>query len=41
MADFDELAAVGHKPSYGIIPSTGYLDHTQGGTAEADVNVIG
>jgi amidase len=31
----------GHKPSFGIIPSTGYLDHTQGGTAEADVNVVG
>ncbi len=31
----------GHKPSFGIIPSTGYLDHTFGGTTEADVNVIG
>ena len=31
----------GHKPSFGIVPSTGYLDHPQGGTTEADVNVIG
>ena len=31
----------GHKPSYGIIPSTGYLDHELGGGTEADVNVIG
>ena len=25
----------GHKPSYGVIPSTGYLDHELGGTTEA------
>ena len=31
----------GHKPSFGIVPSTGYLDHELGGTTEADVNVIG
>ena len=31
----------GHKPSFGIVPSTGYLDHVDGGTTEADVNVIG
>ena len=31
----------GHKPSFGIVPSTGYLDHAYGGTTEADVNVIG
>ena len=31
----------GHKPSFGIVPSTGYLDHVAGGTTEADVNVIG
>jgi len=31
----------GHKPSFGVVPSTGYLDHTLGGTTEADVNVIG
>ena len=31
----------GHKPSFGIVPSTGYLDHERGGTTEADINVIG
>ncbi len=31
----------GHKPSFGIVPSTGYLDHADGGTTEADVNVVG
>jgi amidase len=31
----------GHKPSFGVVPSTGYLDHVRGGTTEADVNVIG
>jgi amidase len=31
----------GHKPSFGIVPSTGYLDHEQGGTTEADINVLG
>ncbi|MDA1302098.1 MAG: amidase family protein [Proteobacteria bacterium] len=31
----------GHKPSFGIVPSSGYLDHVQGGTTEADINVIG
>jgi len=31
----------GHKPSFGVVPSTGYLDHPAGGTTEADVNVIG
>lgn len=31
----------GHKPSFGVVPSTGYLDHVAGGTTEADVNVIG
>ena len=31
----------GHKPSFGIVPSTGYLDHARGGMTEADVNVIG
>ena len=31
----------GHKPSFGIVPSTGYIDHEVGGTTEADVNVIG
>jgi amidase len=31
----------GHKPSFGIVPSSGYLDHERGGTTEADINVIG
>lgn len=31
----------GHKPSFGIVPSTGYLDHALGGTTEADINVLG
>jgi len=31
----------GHKPSFGVVPSTGYLDHEAGGTTEADVNVLG
>ena len=31
----------GHKPSFGVIPTRGYLDHPQGGTTEADVNVFG
>ncbi len=31
----------GHKPSFGIVPSSGYIDHEQGGSTEADINVIG
>ena len=31
----------GHKPSWGVVPSTGYIDHEAGGTTEADVNVLG
>ncbi len=31
----------GHKPSFGIVPSTGYLDHMHGGHTEADINVLG
>jgi amidase len=31
----------GHKPSFGIVPSRGYLDHTGGGLTEADINVVG
>jgi amidase len=31
----------GHKPSFGVVPSTGYLDHEAGGNTEADVNVLG
>jgi len=31
----------GHKPTWGVVPATGYLDHEAGGTTEADVNVLG
>lgn len=31
----------GHKPSFGVVPQLGYLDHTTGGVSEADVNVFG
>ena len=31
----------GHKPSWGIIPSLGYLDEPSGGTTESDINVFG
>lgn len=31
----------GHKPSFGLIPTTGYLDHVRGGTTEPDINVFG
>ncbi|MGF1595327.1 MAG: amidase [Acidimicrobiales bacterium] len=31
----------GHKPSFGTVPGLGYLDGPQGGTAEADNNVLG
>lgn len=31
----------GHKPSFGLVPSSGYLDHPGGGTTESDMNVIG
>ena len=31
----------GHKPSFGLIPTTGYLDHLRGGTTESDINVFG
>ncbi len=31
----------GHKPSFGIVPSRGYLDHVGGGSTEADINVVG
>jgi amidase len=31
----------GHKPSFGIVPSRGYLDHVGGGMTEADINVVG
>jgi len=32
---------VGHKPTFGIVPSRGYLDHAGGGLTEADINVVG
>jgi amidase len=31
----------GLKPSYGVIPQRGYLDHVGGGTTDADINVLG
>jgi amidase len=31
----------GHKPSFGIVPSRGYLDCAGGGSTEADINVVG
>jgi amidase len=31
----------GHKPSWGLVPSAGYLDYAGGGNIEADVNVLG
>lgn len=31
----------GHKPSFGIIPTLGYLDEPHGGTTESDINTFG
>jgi len=31
----------GHKPSYGIVPQLGYIDHVSYGLTDADVNVFG
>ncbi len=31
----------GHKPTFGIIPTLGYLDEPHGGTTESDVNTFG
>jgi amidase len=31
----------GHKPSFGVIPTLGYLDEPNGGLTESDVNVFG
>ena len=31
----------GHKPSWGVVPTTGYLDHPNVGRAEREVNVFG
>lgn len=30
-----------HKPSFGLVPQRGYLDHVGGGTIDADINVFG
>jgi amidase len=31
----------GHKPSYGLVPGTGYFDRPDGGRVDVDLNVIG
>lgn len=31
----------GHKPTFGIVPQLGYVDHPTYGVGEADVNVVG
>ncbi len=31
----------GHKPSYGIVPQLGYIDHVSYGLTDADINVFG
>ena len=31
----------GHKPSFGVIPTLGYIDEPDGGVTESDVNVFG
>lgn len=31
----------GHKPSFGVIPTLGYLDEPRGGDTESDVNTFG
>ena len=31
----------GLKPSFGVIPQRGYLDHVGGGTTDVDINVFG
>ncbi len=31
----------GLKPSYGVVPQRGYLDHVGGGATDADINVFG
>ena len=31
----------GHKPSFGLVPTGGYLDHVTGGLTEPDINVHG
>ena len=29
------------KPSYGVVPNLGYLDHVDGGTTHTDLNTFG
>lgn len=31
----------GHKPSFGVVPQRGYIDHITYGALDADVNVVG
>jgi amidase len=31
----------GHKPSFGVVPQLGYVDHVSYGVSEADINVVG
>ena len=31
----------GHKPSFGVIPTLGYIDEPDGGVTESDINVFG
>lgn len=31
----------GHKPSFGVVPTLGYLDEPNGGVTESDINVFG
>lgn len=31
----------GHKPSFGLVPQRGYIDHLTYGSLDADVNVVG
>jgi len=31
----------GHKPSFGVVPQRGYIDHMTYGALDADVNVVG
>jgi amidase len=31
----------GHRPSWGLVPQAGYLDHAAGGVIDADINVLG
>jgi amidase len=31
----------GHKPSFGLVPALGYIDHVTAGLTEPDINVLG